>query len=332
MPHQAASAGQSVTTSGSMFFEGGVDCFRSQFCQPLLHADFLPTTDIPFKAAARLGIVDDHRSMRLHCTPGIFRRRGGPSGGAFPHCLVIATGNSSALLIKDQSIRLEAGAAVILDGSCEFDLVLEKDSDRPCLVDWLHIAQGAATAFPPLDTVAVINSEVVTTYIRVHNELMTSEQISDLTSISETPSFSHLIEIIRSHLLGTSPSRHQDRDEQLYARISVYIRENLGNRELSPDSIARYFEISPRKLYALFERMGVSLRETITRMRLEAAHGELELGSKKVSTVLLDYGFSNASTFYRLYKKHFGRPPRSGRVKAEKVKKTGTPPPSTDPR
>ncbi len=64
------------------------------------------------------------------------------------HCLVIATGNSCALLIKDQTVRLKPGAAVVLDGSCDFDLVLEKESGRSCLLDWLHITQGAEALFP----------------------------------------------------------------------------------------------------------------------------------------------------------------------------------------
>lgn len=313
IPHPTASAGQRVTTSGSMLYEGGVDYFRSQFCQPLLHADFVPTTDVPFRVTAKLGIVDDHRSLRLYCTPGILRRRGALGSPAAPHCLVIATGNSCALLIKDQTVRLKAGAAVVLDGSCDFDLVLEKESGRSCLLDWLHITQGAEALFPGLEALAVINSEAITTYIRFHNELMTSDQGAELTAIPEVPSFNHLVEIIRAYLLGMAPSRTHDRDRLLHDQIKMHITENLSSRDLSPESIARHFEISPRKLYGLFERLGASLRETIITLRLEAAHRDLEQGRKKVATILLDYGFSNASTFYRLYKKQFGRPPRSGR-------------------
>ncbi|MGO1076101.1 helix-turn-helix transcriptional regulator [Inquilinus sp. CA228] len=313
IPHQTASAGQRVTTSGSMLYEGGVDYFRSQFCQPLLHADFVPTTDVPFRVTAKLGIVEDHRSLRLYCTPGILRRRGALGTPASAHCLVIATGNSCALLIKDQTVRLKPGAAVVLDGSCDFDLVLEKESGRSCLLDWLHITQGAEALFPGLEALAVINSEAITTYIRFHNELMTSDQGAELTAIPEVPSFNHLVEIIRAYLLGMAPSRTHDRDRMLHQQIKMHITENLSSRDLSPESIARHFEISPRKLYGLFERLGASLRETIITLRLEAARRDLEQGRKKVATILLDYGFSNASTFYRLYKKQFGRPPRSGR-------------------
>lgn len=314
--HPTASAGQRVTTSGSMLYEGGVDYFRSQFCQPLLHADFVPTTDVPFRVTAKLGIVDDHRSLRLYCTPGILRRRRGLGNPASDHCLVIATGNSCALLIRDQTVRLKPGAAVVLDGSCDFDLVLEQESGRSCLLDWLHIADGATALFPNLEALAVINSEAITTYIRFHNELMTSDQGAELTSIPEVPSFNHLVEIIRAHLLGMAPLRTHDKDRLLHEQIKLHIAENLSSRDLSPESIARHFEISPRKLYGLFERMDASLRETIITMRLEAAHRDLEQGAKKVATILLDYGFSNASTFYRLYKKQFGRPPRSRRGSA----------------
>jgi len=54
-----------------------------------------------------------------------------------------------------------------------------------------------------------------------------------------------------------------------------------------------------------------SLHETIMTARLEAARREIEAGGQKVASVILDHGFTNASTFYRNYKRHFGRVPRS---------------------
>jgi len=319
MPNDTVPAGQRVATSGSILYEGGVDYFRSQFCRPLLHSDFVPTGDVPFKVTAKLGIVDDHRSLRLACTPGILRRRSGSGIPPTPHCLVITASSSCVLLIKDQSVRLKPGTAIVLDGGCEFDLVLEKDAGRPCLVDWLHIARDAATLFPRFETLAVISSEAIATYIRFHNELMTNGQDSELAAIPEVPSFDHLVEIIRAYLLGMVPAQYPDKDRRLFERIKAHIVDNLTSRDLSADTIARHFEISPRKLYTLFERMGASLRETIITLRLEAAHRDLEPGTKKVATVLLDYGFSNASTFYRLYKKHYGQPPRARHGRAAKA-------------
>ena len=312
MPHEPASAGNRITTSGSMLYEGGVEYFQSQFCKPLLQASFAPTTDTPFRVAARLGIIDDHRSIRLHCTPGIFRRRNGPAAAASPHCLVIAPGNSCGLLIRDQSLRLKPGTAAILDGSCEFDLILEKDAGETCLVDWLHFAASAPSLFPDFEAVAVISSEAVTAYISFYNDVMTNGRESNLAPISRLPSFNHLAEIIRSHLIRAIPPKN---DGQFHAEIKAYINDNLQEADLSPESIAEHFDISLRKLYSVFEGMELSLRGTIIALRLEAARRDLELGTKNVTSVFLDYGFSNASTFYRLYKKHFGHPPRSGHAR-----------------
>lgn len=310
--------GGRVTTSGSMLYEGGVDYFRSQFCKPLLLADFVPTTDAPFRMTAKLGIVDDeYRSLRLQCTPGILRRRNG-SRSAPPHCLIITAESNCALLIREQSIRLRPGTAVIIDGSCEFDLILERDSEQRCLVDWLHIAQSTSTLFPQIEASAMVNSEAITTYIRFHNDLTINGHGPDLAGVSQPPSFDHLIQIIREYLLRTALPMQHDSDSQFYEQIKLYINEQLRSQELSPHFIAQHFDISVRKLYALFERMGISLRETITGLRLEAARRDLESGTKKVATILLEHGFGNPSTFYRLYKKHFGQAPRSGRAKAAK--------------
>lgn len=310
--HHTPSANQRITTTGSMLYEGGVDDFGSQFCQPVLNADFEPAAGVPFRVAAKLGIAGDHRSVRLTCTPGILRKRSGRDNRAATHRLVITAGNSCMLAIKDQTIRLEPGVAVILDGSCDFDLVLERDSE-PCLLDWLHIVRGATGVLPSSEAFALINSRTIAAYIRFHIELMINGQRTELTSIAEVPSFDNLMDLIRTHLLEAAPPRAHHQDTFLYKQVKAHIAENLSSQNLSPTSIAQHFKISPRKLYGVFARMGASLRESIITMRLEAAHRELELGKKKVTTVLLNCGFSDASTFYRHYKKHFGRPPRSGR-------------------
>jgi AraC-like DNA-binding protein len=98
----------------------------------------------------------------------------------------------------------------------------------------------------------------------------------------------------------------------LFRRIQSFIVDNVKHPLLGADLIARELGISKRKLYSAVSENKASLRDMIMTTRLEAAHRAIEAGGRKMTSVIRDHGFTNASTFYRNYKRHFGRTPRAG--------------------
>ena len=87
-----------------------------------------------------------------------------------------------------------------------------------------------------------------------------------------------------------------------------YIAKNLLNLA-DVDTICRDLCISRSYLYQLFRNdLNTTPKHYITERKLNLARQEILLGAK-VTSVYSQFGFTDYSTFFRAYKKHFGYPP-----------------------
>lgn len=121
----------------------------------------------------------------------------------------------------------------------------------------------------------------------------------------------HLTEEVLLNLVLHVTQLYEDKHcviQPLTKQAIVYIEENLP--ELSGvDEICHHIGVSKSYLYRLFQ---VDLQTTpkayITERRLNLARQEIILGAK-ATAVYAQCGFTDYSTFFRAYKKHFGYPP-----------------------
>lgn len=87
-----------------------------------------------------------------------------------------------------------------------------------------------------------------------------------------------------------------------------YIAKNLLSLT-DADAICRELGISRSYLYQLFRNdLNTTPKQYITVRKLNLARQEILLGAK-VTSVYSQFGFTDYSTFFRAYKKHFGYPP-----------------------
>lgn len=99
-------------------------------------------------------------------------------------------------------------------------------------------------------------------------------------------------------------------------RIIGFINDNYKTNITLKD-ISNKFYLSVSSVCHIFkEDFGVSIKKYITEKRMNEIYTCIQKG-KKPQEVSNDFGFSNYSTFYRSYLKHFGIPP-------SKTKKTKT--------
>ncbi|MBD2302098.1 helix-turn-helix transcriptional regulator [Nostoc sp. FACHB-87] len=88
-----------------------------------------------------------------------------------------------------------------------------------------------------------------------------------------------------------------------------YIRANL-KKNLTIGEIAAAIQCSSRSLQTAFARhYGFSPNEYLRNCRLEAAHVELLTGEKTITSVALEYGFSNTGRFAKYFQQYFGKHP-----------------------
>jgi len=96
--------------------------------------------------------------------------------------------------------------------------------------------------------------------------------------------------------------------------IIDYINENLFS-DLSLTSISNTLHISPSQINRIFKKMtGTSVYNYIISKRLIVAQERIAKG-ENATAASQSCGFHDYSSFYRLYKKHFGTAPTSAKKK-----------------
>lgn len=100
-------------------------------------------------------------------------------------------------------------------------------------------------------------------------------------------------------------------DEKLLERIMQIINKNIGNADLSIDTIAELVGISRVHLHRKMKELtGQSPHDFVRSLRLKQAASLLAAGNMSISDVVYACGFSTPATFSTLFKKTYGLTPR----------------------
>ncbi|MFJ8644918.1 helix-turn-helix domain-containing protein [Streptomyces sp. NPDC093546] len=116
---------------------------------------------------------------------------------------------------------------------------------------------------------------------------------------------------------GEAPA--EARAQESLQRILRFIDNNLGDPELTPQTIADRHGISLRGLYALFRGQPVSVAAYIRRGRLERARADLAcpgLRGRPVQVIAARWGFASATAFSRAFREAYGVTPTEHRASA----------------
>jgi AraC-like DNA-binding protein len=113
---------------------------------------------------------------------------------------------------------------------------------------------------------------------------------------------------------GTSTVR-----EAHLTRIEAFIRRNISDCELDPESIARGCGISTRYLHELFRDTNQTLGSWIRDQRLSACREALRDATNRqtVAEIAYRFGFGDQAQFSRAFKAAFGLPPKEFREQAK---------------
>lgn len=105
----------------------------------------------------------------------------------------------------------------------------------------------------------------------------------------------------------------------LAREVREYIREHLGDPDLTPASIAQAHYISIRHLYTIFSEEGETVSAWIRSRRLERIRRDLIdplHADRPVSAVAARWGLLDAAHFSRLFKAEYGQSPTAYREAA----------------
>ena len=111
----------------------------------------------------------------------------------------------------------------------------------------------------------------------------------------------------------TNDTRH----EVLLSHIKAFMQENLRNDALDLKTIAEQQHISVRTLNRLFAEVGETPMRWLQSQRLARAHQMLiTMPQSSITDIALKNGFNELSHFSRLFRRHFGQPPRMLRAES----------------
>lgn len=92
-------------------------------------------------------------------------------------------------------------------------------------------------------------------------------------------------------------------------KMTRYIGEN-GHQPVRVEEVARAAGLNPHYAMQLFKRaVGMTVKQAITRQRLDAARSMLIASDRSVTAIAFDCGFASLSSFYEAFNKRFATSP-----------------------
>lgn len=106
----------------------------------------------------------------------------------------------------------------------------------------------------------------------------------------------------------------QDLDQNIFA----FIEENLGNQQLCVSMVTDFFHISAPTLQKRMNSCaGKTFSAYVEDLRMKKAHQMLQDTGLTVQEIAESVGYTNANSFYKAYKRYYGKAPRSTRRNAD---------------
>lgn len=124
---------------------------------------------------------------------------------------------------------------------------------------------------------------------------------------------SNLVSLLSSISVAFCNKEIVDTDSDIGNKIISFVNRNLTD-DISTEAIASYVHLSPSQVSRIFKKlMGTSIHNYIISKRLILFHEKLSMG-KSALNASQECGFHDYSSFYRIYKKRFGKPPTKSRT------------------
>jgi AraC-like DNA-binding protein len=115
---------------------------------------------------------------------------------------------------------------------------------------------------------------------------------------------------------------HQGHDHERALRVekmAQFIGEH-ALEDISAEDVAKAAGLHPNYAMALFKKaMGLTIKQAITRHRLDMAQSMLIATDLPVATIAFDCGFNSLSSFYTAFAQRFAKSPAAFRESYERI-------------
>jgi AraC-like DNA-binding protein len=127
---------------------------------------------------------------------------------------------------------------------------------------------------------------------------------------------------LRETALPSSSVGHHGHDHDRALRVekmAQFIGEH-ALEDISADDVAKAAGLHPNYAMSLFKRaVGLTIKQSITRHRLDMAQSMLIATDLPVATIAFDCGFNSLSSFYTAFTQRFARSPAAFRDTYDRI-------------
>jgi AraC-like DNA-binding protein len=289
--------------------------WREEFGRGIVHADIEPAPDVPFQAEAMLHRLQGLRTLALKGSAMCFKRsQANIVDGEDSIGLIVSCSSRSQLSQGGQEIELRAGDAIAILHSepvtvsyvegLQFGLAVPRDALSP------RVRNVDSLTMRPIcrRTEAL---RLLMTYLKsaLKEGALAAPDLRDAV-------VSHIHDLAALAIGERAPLGESSASAVVAARHRAaldHIAAHFQNPELSLELVADSQGISPRYLQRLMSSSGTSFTGCVTELRLQRALTLLvdpRDGTRRISDIALDVGFSDISHFNRLFRARFGDSPR----------------------
>jgi AraC-like DNA-binding protein len=296
--------------------------WREEIGRSLLRVDIESLSDLPFHAEATLQALPGLRTVAYTGSAvRLERTQAGVADGDDSIGIIVNLGESGAVTQRGREVALGSGDAVAVLHEEPATVTFAQGSylgmlvPRAALTSRVKDVDDTTMRLVPHDSEGL---RLLVGYLR-----LVAEELALPTPKLRRVIVNHIQDLVA---LALGPHRaigENGSGAVRAARLEAALDQLTAcfqEPELSVASVAQSQGISPRYLQRLLETSGKSFTARVTELRLERALALLsEPGTRRISDIALEAGFSDISHFNRLFRARFGDTPSAARAQARKA-------------
>ena len=114
---------------------------------------------------------------------------------------------------------------------------------------------------------------------------------------------------------GYSNDRQNIRNKEIVAKVKDYIKRNILNQDISLNSVADSFYLSPNYLSKIFkDETNINFIDYLVETRLEMSKELLMSGKLSIEEISSVVGYSSSQYFIRKFKTRYGKTPKQYQI------------------
>jgi AraC-like DNA-binding protein len=241
-----------------------------------------------------------------------------PQHESIPRLVVSVVAAGGSQLEQDgRQTRLRAGDIVMYSSTMPYKATFNGVAKHSFMLDYGDIGLPQSVMHAQLATRISPDHPLAPAVVSYLTQLaQTADQMSPAhLAAVERPT----IDLLRALLTTSAGDEFRSRDplaRTLGVRIVEYMREHLGNQDLTAASVAAAHSISQRYVYVILGRLGISFGDWIREQRLAGAAKTLSnpaLELVNVSAIAYQWGFADHAQFSRAFRSAYGISPTQWR-------------------